>query len=148
MCIPCVYHEEPLFLDITPSPNFISRLFPIFLDPKSFQTTLDYSSFYHMTSRSHAYLHPLQTNNYCCPISVLTLTLPKVCPHSRLITLSPSAFLILTPGICFKVKLNLDKYKAYLAYLQFNFFTFIKYFKFLQLTQILWQPLVKTIIDY
>ena len=28
-----------------------------------------------------------------------------------------SAFLILTPSTCFKVKLNLDKYKAHLAYL-------------------------------
>ena len=30
----------------------LSRLFLILLDPKSFQTTLDYSSLYHLTSRS------------------------------------------------------------------------------------------------
>ena len=47
---PCLLTSS---LTLTPS-----RLFPIFLDPKSFQTTLDYSSFYHMTSRSRA-LHPL-----------------------------------------------------------------------------------------
>ena len=44
-------------LTLTPS-----RLFPILLDPKSFQTVLDYSSLYHMTSRSHAYLLTL------CPL--------------------------------------------------------------------------------
>ena len=43
----------PLMSLLTLTP---SRLFPILLDPKSFQTTLDYSSLYHMTSRSHAYL--------------------------------------------------------------------------------------------
>ena len=41
----------PLTSSLTLTP---SRLFLIFLDPKSFQTALDYSSFYHMTSRSHA----------------------------------------------------------------------------------------------
>ena len=56
----CVHHEEPMSLDITPNPNSYSRLFPILLDPKSFQTTLDYSSFYHMISRLYA-LPLLQT---------------------------------------------------------------------------------------
>ena len=43
MCIPCVHHEEPMSLDIipNPNPNSLSRLFPILLDPKSFQTALD-----------------------------------------------------------------------------------------------------------
>ena len=41
MHTPCVHHEEPLSLDITPNPNFYSRLFLILLDPKSFQTALD-----------------------------------------------------------------------------------------------------------
>ena len=63
MCTPYIYHEELLSLDITPNLNSLSRLFLILLDPKSFQTALDYSSLYHMTSRSHA-LPPLQTNNY------------------------------------------------------------------------------------
>ena len=54
MHTPCVYYEEPLSLDITPNPNSISRLFLILLDPKSFQTTLDF--YIHVTSRSHAYL--------------------------------------------------------------------------------------------
>ena len=45
----------PLTSSLTLTP---SRLFPILLDPKSFQTALDYSSFYHITSRSHA-LHLL-----------------------------------------------------------------------------------------
>ena len=49
MCAPCAHHEEPLSFDIIPNPN--SSL-------DSSQTALDYSSFYHMTSRSHA-LHPL-----------------------------------------------------------------------------------------
>ena len=34
-------------LTSSPNPNSISRLFPILLDPKSFQTTLDYSSLSH-----------------------------------------------------------------------------------------------------
>ena len=45
----------PLTLSLTLTPP---RLFPILLDPKSFQTALDYSSFYHMTSRSCT-LYPL-----------------------------------------------------------------------------------------
>ena len=76
MCTPCVHHEEPMPLDVISNPNSISRLFPILPDC---------SRLYHMTSRSRT-LHPLQTNNYYCSISVLTLTLPKVCPYSRLIT--------------------------------------------------------------
>ena len=45
----------PLMSSLTLTP---SRLFLILLDPKSFQTTLDYSSLYHMTSRSRT-LHLL-----------------------------------------------------------------------------------------
>jgi len=48
----CVYHEELMSLDVTPNPNSFSRLLLILLDPKSFQTALD---FHHMTSRSRAY---------------------------------------------------------------------------------------------
>ena len=69
MCTPCVHHEEPLSLDVIPNPISISRLFLILLDSQSFQTALDYSSLYHMTSRSRA-LYPLQTNkilSYLCP---------------------------------------------------------------------------------
>ena len=58
----CVHHvytmRNPCPLMSSPNPNSISRLFPILLDPKSFQTALDYSSLYHMTSRSRA-LHLL-----------------------------------------------------------------------------------------
>ena len=45
--------------------------------------------------------------------------------------LSLSTFLIFVPGICFNIKSNLDKYKAYQACLWFNFCAFIKYSKFL-----------------
>ena len=76
MCTPCVHHEEPQSFDIIPNPN--SNLD----SSQSFQTVLD---FCHMTSRSHA-LPPLQTNNYLLFYVQLTLTLAKVCPHSRLIT--------------------------------------------------------------
>ena len=57
----CVHHvytmKNPCFLtsSLTLTP---SRLFLILLNSKSFQTALDHSSFYHMTSRLHA-LHPL-----------------------------------------------------------------------------------------
>jgi len=37
----CAHHEEPMSFDVIPNPNSYSRLFPILLDPKSFQTTLD-----------------------------------------------------------------------------------------------------------
>ena len=43
MCTPCVHHEELLSLDVTSNPIFLSRLFPILLDLKSFQTALDSS---------------------------------------------------------------------------------------------------------
>ena len=55
------------------------------LNPSRLLVLLDHSRLCYMTSRSCA-LPPLQTNNYYCPTSVLTLTLPKVCPHFRLIT--------------------------------------------------------------
>ena len=68
----CVHHEEPLFLDITPNPNSFSRLFPILLDPKSFQTVL---RFYHMTSRSRAYLLSL----FRCRLIIIILN-PNLSP--------------------------------------------------------------------
>ena len=64
MCTPCVHHEEPMSLDVTPNPISNSKLFPILLDPKSFQTALDYSSLSHdfqVTCLSLT-LCPLQTN--------------------------------------------------------------------------------------
>ena len=36
--------RNPCPLTSSPNPNSISRLFLILLDPKSFQTTLDYST--------------------------------------------------------------------------------------------------------
>ena len=69
----------------------ISRLFPILLDSKSFQTTLDSSrpmTSCHVTSQ----LCALSFSHYRLIIILyiyvwLTLTLSKVCPHSCLITL-------------------------------------------------------------
>ena len=47
----CTHHvytmRNPCPLTFSPNPNSISRLFPILLDPKSFQTALDYSSLSH-----------------------------------------------------------------------------------------------------
>ena len=47
----CAHHvytmRNPCPLMSSPNPNSISRLFPILLDPKSFQTALDYSSLSH-----------------------------------------------------------------------------------------------------
>ena len=44
----CAHHmytmRNPCPLTSSPNPNSLSRLFPILLDPKSFQTTLDYST--------------------------------------------------------------------------------------------------------
>ena len=41
----CAHHvytmRNPCLLTLSPNPNSISRLFPILLDPKSFQTALD-----------------------------------------------------------------------------------------------------------
>ena len=42
MCAPCVHYEELMSLNVIPNPNSSSRLLSILLDPKSFQTTLDY----------------------------------------------------------------------------------------------------------
>ena len=47
----CAHHvytiRNPCSLMSSPNSNSISRLFPILLDPKSFQTALDYSSLSH-----------------------------------------------------------------------------------------------------
>ena len=47
----CAHHvytmRNPCPLTSSSNPNSISRLFPILLDPKSFQTALDYSSLSH-----------------------------------------------------------------------------------------------------
>ena len=77
----CVYHEEPMSLDITPNPNSFQTL----LNPSRPLVLLDHSRLCHMTSRSCA-LHPSQTNNYLLFYVWLTLTLAKVCLHSCLIT--------------------------------------------------------------
>ena len=92
MCTPCVHHEEPMSLDVIPNPNSLSRLFPILLDPKSFQTALDSITWLpgHMPI-SYSFVH-------CRLIIIiliyvqLTLTLAKVCPHTRLITIPISDF--------------------------------------------------------
>ena len=48
LCYTCAHHvytmRNPCPLTSSPNPNSISRLFPILLDPKSFQTALDYST--------------------------------------------------------------------------------------------------------
>ena len=53
MYAPYVYHEESMFLNVTSNP----RLFLILLEPKFFQTALDYSRLMtscHVTGKSHA----------------------------------------------------------------------------------------------
>ena len=59
-----------------------SKLFPILLDPKSFQTALDSVTWL----PDHVLSIHCRLIIYYCSISVLTLTLPKVCLHTRLIT--------------------------------------------------------------
>ena len=75
MHTPCVHHEEPLFLDITPNPKSYSRLFPILLDSKFFQTALDSVTWL----PGHVLISYLfvccRLILYYCTISVLTLTL-------------------------------------------------------------------------
>ena len=69
----------PLISSLTLTP---SRLFPILLDPKSFQTVLDYSTWlpgYVLFFRCRLII------NYLIYVR-LTLTLAKVCPHFRSIT--------------------------------------------------------------
>ena len=45
--------------------------------------------------------------------------------------LNSSAFSMLFSGMCFNVKLNHDRYRAYLAYLWFSFWLIIKCWRFL-----------------
>ena len=75
--------RNPCPLTSSPNPNSTSRLLLILLDPKSFQTALD----------SITWL-PGHMLFLCCRLIILltiyvwlTLTLAKVCPHSRTITL-------------------------------------------------------------
>jgi len=90
LCYTCAHHVYTMrnpcplmsFLTLTPS-----RLFPILLDPKSFQTALNSVTWLlgHVPI-SYPFVR-CRLIKYYCPISVLTLTLPKVCPHTCLITL-------------------------------------------------------------
>ena len=90
MCVPCVYHEEPMSLDII----LILDSFQSFqiLDPsRLLQTTLNYSrpmTSCHVTSQSHAFSLLLQTNNYYYYLYLICPNPnPKVCPHFCLITM-------------------------------------------------------------
>jgi len=79
MCTPWGTHVPwHHLLTLTPS-----RLFPILLDPKSFQTALDYSTWL----PGHVLLFRCRLIIYYLIYVRLTLTLAKVCPHSRSITL-------------------------------------------------------------
>ena len=82
----CAHHvytmRNPCPLTSSPNPIFISRLFPILLDPKSFQTILDSTTWL----PGHVLSIRCRLIKYYCPTSVLTLTLPEVCPHTHLIT--------------------------------------------------------------
>ena len=60
--------------------------------------------------------------------SLLSLSTP-ISQSGLLLKLS--AFPILLPGICFNVKLNLNRYSAHLACFLFNFYAFMKYSRFL-----------------
>ena len=85
----CIHHVYtmrnpcPLMSSLTLTP---SRLFPILLDPKSFQTIL--ASVIWLPGHV-----PISYSFICCRLIIiiliyvrLTLTLAKVCPHSHLIT--------------------------------------------------------------
>ena len=85
----CAHHvytmRNPCLLTSSPNPNSISRLLPILLDPKSFQTILDSVTWL----PGHVLSYPFVRCRLIIIILIyiqLTLTLAKVCPHSRLIT--------------------------------------------------------------
>ena len=91
LCCICAYHiytmRNPCLLMLSSNPNSIFRLFPILLDPKSFQTILATITWLpgHM---------PISYPFVCYRLIIiiliyvlLTLTLAKVCPHSRTITI-------------------------------------------------------------
>ena len=68
MCTPCVHHEEPMSLDVIPNPN--SNLDSITWLP------------------GHVLFLRCRLINYYLIYVRLALTLAKVCPHSRLITIA------------------------------------------------------------
>ena len=82
MYTPCVYHKESMSLDITPNPNSSSRLLLILLDPKSFQTALDY------ITRLPGHVLSIRCRLIITILIYvwLILTLAKVCPHPCAIT--------------------------------------------------------------
>ena len=95
----CAHHvytmRNPCPLTSSPNPNSISRLLLILLDPKSFQTALDYVTWL-----------PGHVLSICCRLIIiiliyvqLTLTLAKVCPHSCAIILKTSA----TPPVALRL---------------------------------------------
>jgi len=82
----CAYHVYTMrnpcpltsLLTLTPS-----RLFPILLDPKSFQTALDFTTWL----PGHVFFFCYRLIIILSIYVWLTLTLAKVCPHFHLITL-------------------------------------------------------------
>jgi len=74
MCTPCVHHEEPMSLDITPNPN----------------SDLDSVTWL----SSHVLFIRCKLIKYYLIYVRLTLTLAKVCSYSRLITVRVSRSLI------------------------------------------------------
>jgi len=83
LCCTCAHHEEPMSLDVIPNPNSLSRLFPILLDPKFFQTALDFVTWL----PGHVLSIRCRLIKYYLIYVRLTLTLAKVCPHPCAITL-------------------------------------------------------------
>ena len=84
----CAHHvytmRNPCPLTSSPNPNSISRLFPILLDSKSFQTTLDYSTWLPGHMLFYLYLF-----SRCRLIIITTIyTCPNPNPSPSLSTLS------------------------------------------------------------
>ena len=82
----CAHHvytmRNPCPLTSSPNPNSLSRFLSILLDSQSFQTALDYSTWL----PGHVLSIRCRLIKYYLIYVQLTLTLAKVCPHSRLIT--------------------------------------------------------------
>jgi len=104
LCCTCAHHvysmRNSCLLTSPSNPNSISRLFPILLDPKSFQTALDYSTWLpgHVLI-SYPYVHcRLIITIYLCPANPNpSQSLSALSYHNTQVCSSPSLFCRLPP---------------------------------------------------
>ena len=112
----CVHHvctmRNPCPLTSSPNPNSISRLFPILLDPKSFQTALDYSTWLPgYVPISYPFVHcRLIITIYLCPANPNpSQSLSTLSYYNTRLLVYTTLLLAYPKGLCIILKINMCK---------------------------------------